>query len=55
MKPWINRRVTTVWELRVYENLVAELEVETVQSHGDFLNYLRIEPAMFHELMHCRG
>ena len=31
-----------------YDNLMAELERE---HHGDFSNYLRMDPAMFHELL----
>jgi len=31
-----------------YHNLMAELERE---HHGDFINYLRMDPAMFHELL----
>ena len=31
-----------------YENLMVELERE---AQGDFTNFLRMEPAMFHELL----
>ena len=44
VKPWISRRP----QLGDYENLMAELERE---SRGDFVAYLRMEPAMFHELV----
>ena len=44
VRPWISRRPL----FGAYENLMVELERE---SHGDFKNYLRMEPAMFHELL----
>ena len=44
LRPWIARRP----QLGDYENLMAELEK---QSHGDFVAYLRMEPAMFHEIV----
>ena len=44
VRPWIARRL----EFGHYHNLMAELERE---HHGDFINYLRMDPAMFHELL----
>ena len=44
VRPWITRRV----QFGQYENLMVELERE---AQGDFLNYMRMEPAMFHELV----
>ena len=44
VRPWISRRPL----FGAYENLMVELERE---SHGDFKNYLRMEPAMLHELL----
>ena len=44
VRPWIERRVMQ----GQYENLMAELERE---SEGDFKAFLRMEPAMFHELV----
>ena len=44
VKPWIQRRVLQ----GQYENLMAELMRE---SRGDFQAFLRMEPAMFHELL----
>ena len=43
-KPWIARRR----QFGYFENLMVELETE---SRGDFVGYLRMEPAMFHELV----
>ena len=44
VRPWIARRR----RFGNYENLLEELERE---SHADFTNYMRMEPAMFHELL----
>ena len=44
VRPWIQRRVMH----GQYEHLMAELERE---SQGDFKAFLRMEPAMFHELV----
>ena len=44
VRPWIGRR----HEFGQYHNLMAELERE---HHGDFTNYMRMDPAMFHELL----
>lgn len=44
IRPWIARRP----QFGDFENLMAELERE---SQGDFVAYLRMEPAMFHELV----
>jgi hypothetical protein len=44
VRPWITRRV----QYGDYDNLMVELERE---SQGDFTNFLRMEPAMFHELV----
>jgi hypothetical protein len=44
VRPWIERRCF----FGQYDTLMMELERE---HHGDFLNYLRMEPAMFHELL----
>ena len=44
VRPWIGRRL----EFGQYHNLMAELEWE---HHGDFTNYLRMDPAMYHELL----
>lgn len=44
VRPWILRRQL----FGHYENLMAELDRE---SHGDFRGFLRMEPAMFHELL----
>ena len=43
-RPWIARRL----QFGHYHNLMAELERE---SHGDFVSFLRMEPAMFYELL----
>ena len=44
VRPWISQRL----QFGNYENLTAELERE---HHGDFTNYIRMDPAMFHELL----
>ena len=44
VRPWIARRLL----FGSYENLMVELERE---AQGDFINFLRMEPAMFHELL----
>ena len=44
MRPWIERRSL----YGNYSNLMRELERE---SQGDFINYMRMEPRMFHELL----
>ena len=44
VKPWIQRREL----FGTFEQLMVELERE---FHGDFKGYLRMEPAMFHELV----
>lgn len=44
VRPWISRRL----EYGQYHTLMVELERE---HHGDFTNYLRMDPAMFHELL----
>ena len=44
MKPWLLRRVT----LGHFDTLMQELMRE---SRGDFKSYLRIEPAMFQEMV----
>jgi hypothetical protein len=44
VRPWIERRAF----YGNYENLIQELERE---SRGDFTNYMRMEPNMFHELL----
>lgn len=44
VRPWIGRRLY----YGNYTNLMRELEQE---SHGDFTNYMRMEPRMFHELL----
>ncbi|XP_041373464.1 uncharacterized protein LOC121386580 [Gigantopelta aegis] len=44
VRPWIARREL----FGTYDQLMTELERE---SHGDFKGYLRIEPAMFHEML----
>ena len=44
MRSWISRRLL----FGDYEYIMAELERE---SKGDFVAYLRMEPAMFHELL----
>ena len=44
VKPWIQRRAF----YGDYENLMVELERE---ARGDFVGYLRMPPAMFHELV----
>lgn len=44
MRPWIERRSF----YGNYANLMRELERE---SQGDFTNYMRMEPRMFHELL----
>ena len=44
VQPWIDQRL----ELGQYHNLMVELERE---HHGDFTNYLRMDPAMYHELL----
>jgi len=44
VRPWISRRA----RFGNYENLMMELERE---SRGDFVNFLRMEPRMFRELL----
>ena len=44
VRPWIQRRVM----FGNYDNLMVELERE---AEGDFTNFLRMEPMMFHELL----
>ena len=44
VKPWLLRRVT----LGHYDNLMQELMRE---SRGDFKAFLRMEPAMFQEML----
>ena len=44
LKPWIARRP----QYGDFEKLMVELETE---SRGEFVGYLRIEPAMCHELV----
>ena len=44
VRPWIQRRPM----YGNYENLMLELERE---SRGDFVNFMRMEPRMFHELL----
>ena len=44
MRSWLSRRLL----FGDYEYIMAELERE---SKGDFVAYLRMEPAMFHELL----
>ena len=44
MRPWIARREL----FGQYDTLMAELERE---SRGDFASFLRMEPAMFHEIL----
>lgn len=44
VRPWISRRQI----FGHYDTLIGELDRE---SHGDFANYMRMEPAMFHEIL----
>ena len=44
VKPWIERRIL----FGQYETLMREIERE---CQGDFLNYLRMPPVMFYELL----
>ena len=44
VRPWIQRRSI----LGHYSTLMDELERE---SEGDFVSYMRMEPAMFHEIL----
>ena len=44
IRPWIDRRL----EYGSYYTLMAELERE---HQGDFTNYMRMEPAMFYEIL----
>ena len=44
VRPWIGRRL----KFGNYDNLMAELERE---HHVHVTNYLRMDPAMFHELL----
>ena len=44
VRPWIQRRQM----FGHYTTLMAELERE---SRGDFIGFMRMEPAMFHELL----
>nr|XP_054774507.1 putative nuclease HARBI1 [Lytechinus pictus] len=44
VRPWIERRVV----FGQYDTLMAELKNE---CQGDFVNYMRMEPAMFYELL----
>jgi hypothetical protein len=44
VSPWIARRLL----FEIYENLMVKLERE---DQGDFINFLRMEPAILHELV----
>ena len=44
VRPWIQRRRL----FGQYDTLMEELQRE---SQGDFVSFLRIDPAMFHELL----
>lgn len=48
IRPWLERRPL----LGAFERLMGELERE---ARGDFKGFLRMEPAMFHELVHRVG
>ena len=47
---WVHPWITRCLELGQYYTLMAELEWEHC---GDFVNYLRMDPAMFHDLLQC--
>jgi len=48
VRPWLLRRPA----YGQFENLMVELERE---HHGDFKGFLRMEPAMFHEIVQRVG
>ena len=45
---WVRPMIARRLKFGHYHNLKAELERE---HHGDLINYLRMDPAMFHELL----